>query len=62
MDGNDAEAAYCRGRIQRSTALAIASTESCARRSHETMAILYERRLIALTRVHAVPPIWTAVA
>lgn len=62
MDGNDAEAAYCRGRIQRSTVLAIASTESCARRSHETMAVLYERRLIALTPVHAILPIRTTVA
>jgi len=50
MNTNNAEAAYCKGRIERSTALALASTESCARLSHESMAALYERRLAGLTQ------------
>lgn len=50
MHKNDAEAAYYRVRIKRSTALALASTESCARLSHEAMAALYERRLAGLTQ------------
>lgn len=50
MHTNDAEAAYCKARITRSNALALASAESCARRSHEAMAVLYERRLAGLTQ------------
>jgi len=56
MDTNDAEAAYLKGRIERSTALAAASVESCARLSHEAMAALYERRLSALTQPNSAAP------
>ena len=50
MYKNNSEAAYCKERIQRSKALAKASGESCARLSHEAMAVLYERRLSDLTQ------------
>jgi len=55
MYTKNAEAAYYKGRIQRSTALAKAATESCARLSHETMAALYEHRLAGLTQASPVP-------
>lgn len=56
MHPNDAEAAYCEVRIRYSNALALASTESCARLSHEAMAALYEHRLAALTKSNPVSP------
>jgi hypothetical protein len=56
MYTNNAEAAYCKGRIERSTALAIASTESCARLSHEGMAALYERKLTGLIKSSPTAP------
>lgn len=43
------ETAYCKGRIARSSALATASTDPCARRSHQAMTALYRRRLADLT-------------
>ncbi|MEZ0495754.1 hypothetical protein [Sphingomonas sp. IW22] len=55
MDTNIAESEYCRGRIVRSTALAAASSESCARLSHEAMAALYRHRLATLARATAAP-------
>lgn len=45
-----AEAAYCKARIEQSTTSATASSGSCARSSHETMAALYKERLVGLTR------------
>lgn len=42
------EVAYCTGRIARSTALAEASTDSCARASHLGIAKAYNARLAAL--------------
>ena len=44
------EVAYCTGRIARSTALAEASTDSCARASHFGIAKAYGERLAALDR------------
>ncbi|WBH17852.1 hypothetical protein [Sphingomonas radiodurans] len=49
MPDHAAEAAYCARRIARSTALAIASTDSCARASHHGLAVAYAQRLAALT-------------
>ena len=42
------EVAYCNDRIARSTALAEASTDSCARASHVGIAKAYGDRLAAL--------------
>lgn len=42
------EVAYCTGRIARSTALAEASTDSCARASHVGIARAYGDRLALL--------------
>lgn len=52
------EAAYCLGRIERSTALAKASVDSCARASHVGIANAYGDRLTALTKT----PIQSLVA
>lgn len=48
MYSNNVEAAYCAGRIERSTDLAKAAADCCARLAHEAMAILYQRRLTGL--------------
>lgn len=47
------EVAYCKDRIACSSALAIASKDSCARRSHQAMTALYRLRLADLTLVIA---------
>lgn len=49
MSDHAAEAAYFTRRIARSTALAMASTDSCARASHNGLAAAYAQRLAALT-------------
>jgi hypothetical protein len=48
MSTSAEEAAYCTDRIARSTALAEASTDSCARASHVGIAKAYGDRLAAL--------------
>lgn len=50
MERTRDEAAYCAGRIARSSALALASTDPCARRSHQGMTALYRLRLVDLNR------------
>lgn len=50
MFTDNAEAVYCTSRIKRSTALALASTEICARLAHEGIATVYRGRLAALAR------------
>jgi len=47
---DNVEADYCKVRITRSTALARASGDCCARLSHEAMAALYTHRLASLPR------------
>ena len=57
------EAAYCIRQIARSTALALASTDSCVRASHAGIAEAYGKRLVSLTKTedtagfHAVPAV-----
>lgn len=50
------EGAYCEGRVKRSTALAGAATDGCARIAHTAMADLYERRRVGLMRSGATSP------
>ena len=54
---NKTEAAYCVARIARSTALALASTNSCARASHVGIADEYKKRLAALGTTQVARPI-----
>jgi hypothetical protein len=44
------ETAFCAARVETSTALALASTDSCARASHVGIAKAYSDRLATLTR------------
>lgn len=50
MREQDDEAAFFAARVETSTALAFASTDSCARASHVGIAAAYGERLAKLTR------------
>jgi len=54
---NKPEASYCIARISRSTALALASTDSCARASHVGIADEYKKRLLALSTTQLPKPV-----